>query len=81
MERRELSRFGYAVRRVGMIAAGLVCVAAGAAFAFGLFRDGGAANASDAELAAVVALFVLPVVTMGAMRLEASIKRGEGGGR
>lgn len=74
-----MSRIGHAVRRVGMVAAGLVCVSAGAAFAFGLFRSGGVATASDVELAGVVALFVLPVLTMGAMRLEASIKRGEGG--
>ncbi|MEQ8768946.1 MAG: hypothetical protein RIB60_00400 [Phycisphaerales bacterium] len=75
-----MSRIGYAVRRVGMVAAGLVCIAAGAAFAFGLLRSGGVATASDAELAAVVALFVLPALTMGAMRLEASIKRNEGPG-
>ena len=74
-----MSRFGYIVRRFGMVAAGLVCLTGGAAFAFGLFRTGGAASASDAELAIVVAMFVLPAITLGAMRLEASIKRNEGG--
>lgn len=74
-----MGRIGYGVRRAGLVAAGAVCIAAGAAFAFGLFHSGGVARASDAELTAVVALFALPVLTMGAMRLDASVKRGQRG--
>lgn len=74
-----MKQIGFGVRRAGLIAAGTVCIVAGVVFAFGLFRGGGVSVASDAELAAVVGLLVLPGLTLGALRLDAGVRRRDGG--
>lgn len=65
-----MRRLGYQVRRAGLVAAGAGCLVAGVLLVWRVTRADVLLGVGTLELAGVIGLLVLPVMTLAALRLE-----------